>query len=52
MRKIVIALAFLLVSGGFTHPTIVAAAYNFGDFRSETLTTKAWGMVLTPNAPQ
>ena len=42
MRKVIIALAFLLVSGGLFHPATAAAAYNFGDFRSETLTTKAW----------
>jgi len=42
MRKIIITLAFLLVSGGLIHPTIASAAYNFGDFNSETLTTKAW----------
>jgi len=36
-------LAFLMVSASLSYPTIAAAAYNFGDFRSETLTTKAWG---------
>ena len=43
MKRIIVTLAFLLVSAGLTHPTIASAAYNFGDFRSETLTTKAWG---------
>ena len=42
MKKIMIVLALLMVSGGVYHPA-TAAAYNFGDFRSETLTTKAWG---------
>ena len=41
--KRVILMAVLLVAGiAFIHPT-TAAAYNYGDFRSETLTTKAWG---------
>ena len=42
MKRIVLIVAFLAASIGFIHPTI-AAAYNYGDFRSETLTTKAWG---------
>jgi len=43
MKKIILALTILAVSVGFTHPTTATAAINFGDFRSETLTTKAWG---------
>ena len=43
MKKIIIALTFLLVSVGGVNPTAAIAAYNFGDFRSETLATKAWG---------
>ena len=42
MKKGIIALALMIVSAGILCPTI-AGAYNFGDFRSETLTTKAWG---------
>jgi len=42
MKKTIIVLAFLLVSAGFTHSTNAVAAHNFGDFRSETLVTKAW----------
>lgn len=41
MKRTVLILTFLLASIGFIHPT-VAVAYNYGDFRSETLTTKAW----------
>jgi tetratricopeptide (TPR) repeat protein len=41
MRKLVIILAMLM--GGMTFHTLpAAAAYNFGDFRSETLVGKAW----------
>lgn len=42
MKKLTLALALLMMSISFVHPTI-ATAYNFGDFRSETLTAKAWG---------
>lgn len=42
MKRVVLIVALLVASIGFIHPTI-AAAYNYGDFRSETLTTKAWG---------
>ena len=42
MKRFVLIVALLVASVGFIHPTI-AAAYNYGDFRSETLTTKAWG---------
>lgn len=42
MRKLVIVFAVLLASAGITVPTTANAAYNFGDFRSETLATKAW----------
>jgi len=43
MKKVIIVTALLLLSTSFTHPKIAAAAFNFGDFRSETLTAKAWG---------
>jgi tetratricopeptide (TPR) repeat protein len=42
MKRFLLIIALLAVSVGFVHPT-VAAAYNYGDFRSETLTGKAWG---------
>ncbi len=42
MKRIILGVALLVASIGVFHPT-VAAAYNYGDFRSETLTTKAWG---------
>lgn len=42
MKKCVLIVVLLVASIGFIHPT-TAAAYNYGDFRSETLTTKAWG---------
>ena len=42
MKRVVLIVALLVANIGFIHPTIVAA-YNYGDFRSETLTTKAWG---------
>lgn len=42
MKRGVLIVALLVVGIGFIHPA-VAAAYNYGDFRSETLTTKAWG---------
>ena len=41
MKRITLALTILMVSICCIHANI-AAAYNFGDFRSETLTTKAW----------
>ncbi|MCB9719874.1 MAG: tetratricopeptide repeat protein [Candidatus Omnitrophica bacterium] len=41
MKKMVLALTILTASLGMIHPP-QAMAYNFGDFRSETLTTKAW----------
>ena len=41
MKKFVLALTILAATIGFINPHL-AAAYNFGDFRSETLTTKAW----------
>ncbi|MGE0268529.1 MAG: tetratricopeptide repeat protein [Candidatus Omnitrophota bacterium] len=41
MKKFVFILTFLAATIGFINPKL-AAAYNFGDFRSETLTTKAW----------
>jgi len=40
MRKIFIA-ALLILGIGIVSP-MVASAYNFGDYRSVTLTTKAW----------
>jgi len=42
MRKGILALTILMVGIFCVRPNIVEA-YNFGDFRSETLTTKAWG---------
>ncbi|MBP9853376.1 MAG: tetratricopeptide repeat protein [Candidatus Omnitrophica bacterium] len=41
MKKFVLMLTFLAATVGIINPH-QAAAYNFGDFRSETLTTKAW----------
>ena len=41
MRNIIFAFIILAASISLMH-TEVDAAYNFGDFRSETLTTKAW----------
>ncbi len=41
MKKLFLAFAILAVSMGTVFPG-QAMAYNFGDFRSETLTTKAW----------
>jgi len=42
MKKVILTLAILVASVCVAHPTIATAAINFGDFRSETLTTKAW----------
>ncbi|MCK5180638.1 MAG: tetratricopeptide repeat protein [Candidatus Omnitrophica bacterium] len=42
MKRVVLIVALLVAGIGFIGPT-TAAAYNYGDFRSETLTTKAWG---------
>lgn len=42
MKKLVLALAVLFISLGGFHPK-EAAAYNFGDFKSSTLISKAWG---------
>jgi tetratricopeptide (TPR) repeat protein len=42
MKKAVCILTLLLWTAGFLYPS-PAAAYNYGDFRSETLTSKAWG---------
>jgi len=41
MRKVLLVALVLTASIGIVCPTN-AMAYNFGDFRSETLTTKAW----------
>ena len=41
MKKVLITSILILVSFMLINPKLVAA-YNFGDFRSETLTTKAW----------
>jgi len=41
MKKGILALILLVAGIGFVHPT-TAAAYNYGDFRSETLATKSW----------
>ncbi len=42
MKRVILIVALLVASIGVFHPTI-ASAYNYGDFRSETLTAKAWG---------
>ena len=42
MKKIVLTLALTFAGLSAFLPTS-ASAYNFGDFRSETLATKAWG---------
>lgn len=42
MKRVIGVLALLTVGFGLMFPA-VAHAYNYGDFRSETLTTKAWG---------
>ncbi|HLF19041.1 MAG TPA: tetratricopeptide repeat protein [Candidatus Omnitrophota bacterium] len=42
MKKLMIILGFILATAAVAQPQPVAA-YNFGDFRSETLATKAWG---------
>ena len=42
MKKAVLIVAFLIGAIGLCNPA-AQAAYNYGDFRSETLTTKAWG---------
>ncbi|MBZ0165876.1 MAG: tetratricopeptide repeat protein [Candidatus Omnitrophica bacterium] len=41
MKKLVLALTILTATMGMILPS-QAIAYNFGDFRSETLTTKGW----------
>ncbi len=41
MKKWVLILTLFMGSMGLLHPT-VTEAYNFGDFRSETLISKAW----------
>ena len=41
MKRVILALTILVAGVSFVHPT-TAIAYNYGDFRSETLTTKAW----------
>ena len=42
MKRVVLIMTLLAAAVGFVYP-VTAAAYNYGDFRSETLTTKAWG---------
>jgi tetratricopeptide (TPR) repeat protein len=42
MKKAVLMIALLAAMVGMIHPTIAAAAYNYGDYRSATLATKAW----------
>jgi len=42
MKKVFLIAAFLIASIGFIQPIAAHAAYNFGDFRSETLVGKAW----------
>ena len=41
MKKAIFAVTLLVVSIGFCMPQNVSA-YNFGDYRSETLVSKAW----------
>lgn len=43
MKKALVAGMLLVMGMAWSHPGVVHAAYNFGDYRSETLTTKAWG---------
>lgn len=42
MRKKLLILALCVMGMGSVHLSTVDAAYNFGDYRSETLATKAW----------
>jgi len=42
MKRAFLMMVLLVVAVGFVCPAPVAA-YNYGDFRSETLVTKAWG---------
>jgi tetratricopeptide (TPR) repeat protein len=42
MKRRILIVAFLVLGVALMSPA-VAVAYNYGDFRSETLTTKAWG---------
>lgn len=42
MKRVLLVIAFLAAATGLIRPA-TAAAYDYGDFRSETLTTKAWG---------
>lgn len=42
MKRVILIVTLLVASIGLCLPG-TAAAYNYGDFRSETLATKAWG---------
>ncbi len=43
MKRFFVVLVFMFVSGGMGfYPQEVVYGYNFGDYRSVTLTTKAW----------
>jgi tetratricopeptide (TPR) repeat protein len=48
MKKLIYALTILLTGFAFFNPAVVFA-YNFGDYRSETLTTNAWGALKDGN---
>ncbi len=43
MKRVFLGLVLLTTMLTAGIPTQVSAAYNFGDYRSETLATKAWG---------
>lgn len=48
MKKLIYALTVFLTGFAFFNPAVVRA-YNFGDYRSETLTTNAWGALKEGN---
>ena len=43
MKRLFLGLMLLMAIFVAGVPARVSAAYNFGDYRSETLATKAWG---------
>jgi len=43
MKKLVLVMGLLMSSLLIVQPVQAAGPYNFGDYRSETLATKAWG---------
>lgn len=48
MKKLIYVLTVFLTGFVFFNPAVVCA-YNFGDYRSETLTTNAWGALKDGN---